>query len=63
MNFANAVQQRLADVDYAVGAQALEGLTVPADTVENLRRVARGEMTTADCLAYLHAKHFKPAAR
>lgn len=63
MKFANAVQQRLADVDYAVGAQALEGLTVPADTVENLRRAARGEMTVSECLAYVQAKHSKPVKR
>lgn len=63
MKFADAVQQRLDDVDYSVAAQRLEGLTVPADTVENLRRVARGEMTTEQCLEHVRNKYAKAPHR
>lgn len=63
MKFANAVQQRLDDVDYAVAAQALEGLTVPADTVDNLRRVAQGEMTVEQCIDHVRRKHTKAPNR
>lgn len=40
------LEQRLEAVDYAVAAQRMEGLIVPKETVEDMRRVARGEMTS-----------------
>lgn len=39
-------EQRMEAVEYAVAAQRMEGLVVPQETVEDMRRVARGEMTT-----------------
>jgi hypothetical protein len=53
MKFANAAQQRLENVEYAIAAQRMEGLTVPPETVEDMRRVARGEMTTDEARAAL----------
>ncbi len=52
---------RLKAVDYAVAAQRIEGLTVSPDAVEAMRRAATGEITDAECLALLLAKHKAPA--
>lgn len=61
MQFANATAHRLEAVDYAVAAQRIEGLTVAPDDVATMRRAAMGEITDAECLALLLAKHKAPA--
>ena len=58
MKFANAVQQRLENVEYAVASQRIEGLIVPQETIEDMKRVARGEMTTDEARESL-LKRFK----
>lgn len=60
MQFANAVQKRLADVDYAIGSQMLEGLTVSAETQANMRRMALGEITSEECLELIRQHHGLP---
>jgi hypothetical protein len=40
----------------AVGQQELEGLTVPAATTNDLRRVARGEMAIAEAIRNVYAR-------
>ena len=39
-----------------VGQQELEGLTVPAATANDLRRVARGEMPIAEAIRNVYAR-------
>jgi hypothetical protein len=53
MKPANTTEQRLENVEYAIASQRIEGLTVPPETVEDMRRVARGEMTTDEARAAL----------
>ena len=48
------IQRNLDAVDDAVAQQALEGLTVPAETVEDMRRIARGEMSSDDLIRKLY---------
>jgi hypothetical protein len=43
-------------VAHAVGQQELEGLTVPPATAEDLRRVARGEMSLATAIRNVYAR-------
>lgn len=43
-------------VRHALAQQALEGLTVPPATVNDLERVARGEITTTDALRNVRAR-------
>lgn len=57
MAFADSVQQRLQAVEYAIGSQRLEGLTVSEETQNNLRRVALGEITSEDCIALIRKKY------
>lgn len=40
------LEQRLEAVEYAVAAQRMEGLIVDKETINDMRRVARGEITT-----------------
>ncbi|HWB10551.1 MAG TPA: hypothetical protein VG826_15080 [Pirellulales bacterium] len=40
----------------ALAQQTLEGLTVPPATVDDLERVARGEITSADALRNAYAR-------
>ncbi|HVX09911.1 MAG TPA: antitoxin VbhA family protein [Pirellulales bacterium] len=44
-------------VEHALAQQALEGLAVPPAAVEDLERVARGEMTTSDALRNAFARY------
>ncbi|MBX3321121.1 MAG: antitoxin VbhA family protein [Nitrospira sp.] len=48
------IQRNLDAVDDAVAQQALEGLTVPAETVEDMRKIARGEMSSDDLIRKLY---------
>jgi hypothetical protein len=57
------IQRNMRSVAHAIAQQELEGLTVPEETVEDLRRVARGEMTTDDLFRKLYARHGKEYPR
>ena len=48
------IQRNLDAVDDAVAQQAREGLTVPAETVEDMRKIARGEMSSDDLIRKLY---------
>ena len=50
------IQRNLDAVDDAVAQQALEGLTVPAETVEDMRKIARGEMSNDDLIRKLYSR-------
>ena len=50
------IQRNLDAVDDAVAQQALEGLTVPAETVEDMRKIARGEMSSDDLIRKLDSR-------
>lgn len=43
-------------VEHAIAQQRLEGLVVPPETISDLQRVARGEITTAEALHAAHAR-------
>jgi uncharacterized membrane protein len=45
-----AIQRRLRAVERAIAQQRLEGLRVPAATVKDLRRAARGEIEVDEVL-------------
>jgi hypothetical protein len=46
-------------VEHALAQQRLEGLTVPADTVADLHRVASGEITSGELLRKLNARYIR----
>ena len=50
------IQRNLDAVDDAVAQQELEGLTVPAETVEDMRKIARGEMSNDDLIKKLYSR-------
>jgi len=50
------MQGRTIAVDNAVAQQELEGLTVSPEAVEDMRNVARGEMTVEQAIANVHAR-------
>lgn len=50
------VAARLGDLQDVLANQRLEGLEVDAETVAQLERVARGELTTDDVIADVHAR-------
>ena len=59
------IQRNLYAVDDAVAQQELEGLKVPAETVEDMRKIARGEMSSDDLIRKLYSRFpnvpiFKP---
>lgn len=59
------IQQNLLAVKHAIAQQELEGLKVPAQTVADMRKVARGELSTADLIRkfysrFPHVPIFKP---
>jgi hypothetical protein len=43
-------------VAHALAQQELEGLTVPTATVNDLRRVARGEISVAEAIRNVYAR-------
>ena len=51
------IERNLRAVTHAIAQQALEGLTVPAETVEDMRKIARGEMSNDDLIRKLYS-HF-----
>ena len=59
------IERNLRAVTHAIAQQELEGLTVPAETVEDMRRIARGEMSNDDLIRKLYSRFpnvpiFKP---
>jgi hypothetical protein len=50
------LQSRMLAVENAVAQQELEGLTVSTEAAEDMRRVARGEMTVEQAIANVHAR-------
>jgi hypothetical protein len=50
------IARNMRAVAHAVGQQELEGLTVPAATTNDLRRVARGEMPIAEAIRNVYAR-------
>jgi len=50
------IQRNLDAVDHAVAQQALEGLTVPAETLEDMRKIARGDMSNDDLIRKLYSR-------
>ena len=59
------IQRNLYAVEDAVAQQELEGLKVPAETIEDMRKVARGEMSNHDLIRKLYSRFpnvpiFKP---
>lgn len=53
------IQRNMRAVAHAIGQQELEGLKVPAATVADLHRAARGEIDTDEVIRniYLHLQH------
>lgn len=59
------IERNLRAVTHAIAQQALEGLTVPPETVEDMRKIARGEMSNDDLIRKLYSRFpnvpiFKP---
>ncbi len=59
------IERNLRAVTHAIAQQELEGLRVPAETVEDMRRIARGEMSNDDLIRKLYSRFpnvpiFKP---
>jgi antitoxin VbhA-like protein len=50
------IQRNLRSVAHAIAQQELEGLNVPAAAVEDLHRVARGEIDTEEALRRAHRR-------
>ncbi len=50
------IERNLRAVTHAIAQQALEGLTVPPETVEDMRRIARGEMSNDDLIKKLYSR-------
>lgn len=59
------IERNLRAVTHAIAQQELEGLTVPPETVEDMRKIARGEMSNDDLIRKLYSRFphvpiFKP---
>ncbi|MGE0470522.1 MAG: antitoxin VbhA family protein [Nitrospira sp.] len=50
------IERNLRAVTHAIAQQELEGLTVPPETVEDMRRIARGEMSNDDLIRKLYSR-------
>jgi hypothetical protein len=50
------VQRNMRAVAHAIAQQELEGLKVPASTVADLYRVARGEIDTNEVIRNIHQR-------
>jgi hypothetical protein len=50
------IQRNMRAVAHAIAQQELEGLTVPASTVADLRRAARGEIDTDEVIRNIHRR-------
>lgn len=51
--------ERLRAVENAIAQQTLEGLVVPEETIEDLHRYVRGEITIEECIAKALKKYQK----
>ena len=50
------IERNLRAVTHAIAQQALEGLTVPPETVEDMRKIARGDMSNDDLIRKLYSR-------
>jgi hypothetical protein len=50
------IQRNMLDVAHAIAQQELEGLKVSDATVEDMRRVARGEIPSDEVIHNIHAR-------
>ena len=50
------IERNLRAVTHAVAQQELEGLTVPAETVEDMRKIARGDMSSDELIRKLYRR-------
>ena len=50
------IERNLRAVTHAIAQQTLEGLTVPPETVEDMRRIARGDMSNDDLIKKLYSR-------
>jgi hypothetical protein len=50
------LERNLRAVDNAVAQQTLEGLTVSTETIEDMRRAARGEIPAEEVIANIYAR-------
>jgi hypothetical protein len=50
------IQRNMRAVAHAIAQQELEGLTVPAGTVADLSRAARGEIDTDEVMRNIHRR-------
>lgn len=50
------IERNLRAVTHAIAQQELEGLTVPAETVEDMRKIARGDMSNDDLIRKLYSR-------
>ena len=51
------IERNLRAVDHAIAQQALEGLTVSDEVVEDMRRASRGEIPDEQVIANIYARH------
>jgi Antitoxin VbhA len=50
------VERNLRAIEHAIAQQELEGLKVSKETIEDMRRAARGEIDSDDVIANIHAR-------
>lgn len=50
------IQRNMQAVAHAIAQQELEGLKVPASTIDDLRRVARGEIGTDEVIRNIYRR-------
>jgi len=51
------IRRNLRAVDHAIAQQELEGLKVSEETVEDMRRAARGEMDSDEVIRNIYARY------
>lgn len=50
------IDRNLRAVTHAIAQQELEGLTVPPETVEDMRKIAHGDMSNDDLIRKLYSR-------
>ena len=50
------IERNLRAVTNAIAQKKLEGLTIPAKTVEDMRRIARGEFSNENLIRNLYSR-------
>jgi hypothetical protein len=50
------IERNMRAVEHAIAQQELEGLKVSEETIEDMRRAARGEIDSDDVIANIHAR-------